>query len=199
MIVDLVFIAAVVGLLIAIYKLKFSKASIQREVEQATHQARQQPEEARKEEPQLEEQPSTTVEEENAGWQGDDSDSGDEEGVQMDERKQMRKEMKQKEKQQRKEAQEEYLKYQQDKREKYEKEVEERERLEEEKRKKEEEILEQLREEERKRKEEEFNKWKVRLAVVRTCSAWRKRGRKSCQPTNRSARSKPSMRNSLQC
>jgi hypothetical protein len=36
MIVDLLFIAAAIGVLIAIYKIKFSKENLQKEIQQAT-------------------------------------------------------------------------------------------------------------------------------------------------------------------
>jgi hypothetical protein len=41
MIVDLIFVIAVVGLLIAIYKIKFSKENIDLEIDQATKMAQQ--------------------------------------------------------------------------------------------------------------------------------------------------------------
>lgn len=85
MLVDLLFVVAVVGLLVAIYKLKFSKESITREIEEEAanlkkreEQRRQEEESNRvKEEARAGGQTGTTSEvgANSEGWQGESSDS----------------------------------------------------------------------------------------------------------------------------
>lgn len=115
MLVDLLFIAAVLGLLIAIYKIKFSKENVNREIEQEAARLLREREEQRRREEALrneakpdEEREIETGANSESGWQGEESGSeSDEDGVDL--RKKLRKEQKLKEKQQRKEAQEQYL------------------------------------------------------------------------------------------
>ena len=79
MLVDLLFVAAVVGLLIAIYKIKFSKENINREIEEETTRLAREREEqkrreyAREDEPKEEERGVEANANSESAWQGGDS------------------------------------------------------------------------------------------------------------------------------